>query len=340
MYQLLKRQLFRHRPSTYTAVLLVIICWVLSSCHSTPQQPRWLDQPSLNYPAERFLSAVGEADNRETAAARARANLSQIFQVAISDSAQDFSQAIVSSSNGLQQVDNQQRTARFVNTQAQQVLEGTDIIEYWQSPQGKVFSLAVLEKAPASKRLRQAIQAADRKTADLVDYASNKAPNPVAALRALENARLGQAERDNNNRNLTITAGKGISGRYAGEKIESLIRQALSTLQFSISADDPIVKTELHNAVASLGIQQQAQSGYRLSSLIDTEPLQQKQGWWWLRGSLQLELTNNGETIAKQRWPIKESSIEKGMVSQRLRDSVNKNLSGYLYQMLTTNPEQ
>ncbi len=328
-----------HSSMLIKTVCLFLITLIVSACGNSSRQPEWLDKPSTNYPADQYLSAVGEADSRDAATARARANLSQVFQVSIRDSSQDFSQAISFNSNGQQQIDNQQRAARFVNTEAQQVLEGSEIIEYWQSTSGKIFSLAVLERKPASRRFRDTVRAADRKTADLIDYASNDAPNPVAALRALESARLNQVKRDNANRNLTVTAGKGISGRYSGEKIESLIRQALATLAFSIHADNNTLQTELENAVAGLGIQQQAQSSYVLSSKLDTEALQQKQGWWWLRGSLELALINNGETIAKQRWPIKESSVEKTMVRQRLRDSVNSKMGGYLYEMLTTKPE-
>ncbi|MEE8059847.1 MAG: LPP20 family lipoprotein [Pseudomonadales bacterium] len=327
----------------YTAVSLktvnlFILSLVLSACGSYARQPDWVDKPSTDYPADTYLSTVGEADNREAADSRARANLGQIFRVAIKDSSQDFSQAIVSNSDGQQQVANQQRAARFVSTEARQVLEGTEIVAYWSSPLGKVYSLAVLEKATASRRFREHLRAADRQTVDLVGYASDQAPNPVVALRALESARLSQVERDNANRNLMITAGKGVAGRYSGEKIVGLIRQALATLQFTVSADDRIIQAELENAVASLGIQQVVQSSYVLSSKLDIEPLQQKQGWWWLRGSLQLELANSGETIAKQRWPIKQSSTEKGLTKQRLQDAVNKKLSGYLYDMLTMTP--
>ncbi len=315
--------------------IILLIVALLGACSSAEQQPQWVDNPAAGHPPEQFLSAIGEADNRETAASRARANLAQIFQVAIKDSQQDFSQAIVASSGGQQATDNQLRVARFVNTDAQQVLEGTDIISYWESAEGKVFSLAVLEKTTASRRFRENIRNADRKTNELIAYASDQAPNPVAALRALEEARVTQVERNNSNRNLAITAGKGISARYSAEDIAALIRNALSTLQFAIRADDQLTQSELENAAASLGIQSVANSSYQLSSKMDKEPLQQKQGWWWIRGSLELELSQSNDTLAKQRWPIKQSSMEVGMAQQRLRDAINKKLPGYLYQMLT-----
>lgn len=324
------------RTVILTQGILLVLSILLSACSSNTSQPDWVDKPFSAYPKDKYLSSVGEADNREAADTRARANLGQVFRVAIKDSSQDFSQAIVSTANGQQQIDNQQRATRFVSAEARQVLEGTEIIEYWRSPEGRVFSLAVLEKAAASRRFRDLVRSADRETDDLIDYASAKAVNPVAALRALESARLSQVERDNANRNLKITAGKGISGQYSAKKIEDLIRRALASLQFSVLSDDKIIQAELENAVASLGIQQQQQSSYILSSKLELEPLQKKQGWWWLRGSIELELVNNGETIVLQRWPVKQSSTDKGMAKQRLQAAVNNKLSGYLYGMLTT----
>jgi LPP20 lipoprotein len=317
-------------------ILALLLSLIISACSSTPEQPQWLDEPPLEYPAERYLSAVGEASNREVAANRARANLSHVFQVAIKDVRVDFSEAVVTTRDGNQQVDNNLRVSRFVRAGAAQVLEGTLIVDYWVDEQGKVFSLVVLEKAPASRRFRDSVRSADRKTADWVEYARTQAPNPVAALRALESARLSQLQRDNANRNLTVTAGKGINTRYSSSQLEVMIRQSLSKLQFSLNQDEGDISTEVENAMASLGIEQNPQSAYQLNSKLDTEPLQQKQGWIWLRGSVQMSLNYNGETIAKERWPFKVSALEEGMVIQRTKDSLNKNLSHYLYQMLTT----
>ncbi|MFA7556092.1 MAG: hypothetical protein WCY88_17755, partial [Spongiibacteraceae bacterium] len=88
-------------------------------------------------------------------------------------------------------------------------------------------------------------------------------------------------------------------------------------------------------AVSSLGIQASAVSNYQLVGDLDLEPLQQKQGWWWLRGSLELKLMDGDHAIVKQRWPVKASSVDQGMVGQRLADSINSKLAVYLYQMLT-----
>lgn len=324
------------RLSSKTLYALVLLTTMLGACTSSaPKQPQWLNNPAANYPEQRYLTAIGEASSRELAATRARANLSRIFQVAISDSSMDFSTAVVSSSNGQRQVDNEMKVSRFVNADARQVLEGTQIVQYWQDEQGKIYSLAVLEKAPANRRFRDTILRADKKTADLVSYASNQANNPAAALRALEQARRSQNKRDNANRNLTVTSGRGITARYTGEQLGTMIRQSLASLAFAIDSQGSSIDAELENAMATLGIKRNANSVYTLSSRLDAEPVQQIQGWYWLRGSIEMRLDDNGKTIAKKRWPIKVSALQPGLVMQRAKDTLNDKLATYLYQMLT-----
>ena len=74
-------------------VAILVLSFVLASCSSN--QPDWLDKPTEQYPQQHYLSAVGEADDRNTADDRALANLAKIFEVAIKDNSLDFSQAQV-----------------------------------------------------------------------------------------------------------------------------------------------------------------------------------------------------------------------------------------------------
>ncbi len=320
---------------------LVLACCLITvtACSTTSQKPQWVDQPPQDYPAAQYLSAVGNAINRDSADSRARANLSKIFQVSIAESSSDFSQAIISSRAGKQLIDNQQRASRFVSSNARQLLEGSEIVEHWNAADGQIYSLAVLAKGPAAERFRKDIRDADRKTADLFRYAEHDAPNPVAALRALEEARSIQVKRDNDNRNLQLLGGKAITAKVSSADLDNSIRRGLASLQFAVDGREGNTKRELQAAAAGLGINLNSRSNYRLSIVLDTEPVEKKQGWYWLRGSLQLNLTHVTDTLAQQRWPVKVSATDPGMVEQRLKDAVNTQLGVYLYQLLTA-PEQ
>jgi uncharacterized protein YukE len=318
-------------PGVITILLLSL---ALAACSS--KQPDWVDEPTAQYPQQRYLSAVGEADDRSAADDRALANLAKIFEVSISDRSLDFSRAQLSTDESGSAASNIQTASRFLTIEARQILEGAQLVQSWQGEAGKTYSLAVLEKAPATRRLREAVRGADRKIADRVNYAGKSAPNLVAALAALEQARKIETERENLNRNLAVVSGRGIKASYDQASLDKLLRDALSSLHFGAEADSPELLQNLESAIAELGITLDGKSAYRLVASMDTEPVQQQQGWYWLRGSTQLSLEHQGETLAKKRWPVKVSALDKGMVQQRAKDKLSAQMTAYLYELITS----
>ena len=315
-------------------ITTILLGLVLTACSS--KQPDWVDTPTEQYPQKRYLSAVGEADSRSAADNRALANLAKIFEVAISDRSLDFSQSRVSADQSGSTISNVQSAGRFVTTEARQILEGAQLVESWQGEAGRTYSLAVLEKAPATRRLREDVRGADRQIADRVNYASNLAPNPVVALAALEQARKIETERSNLNRNLAVVSGKGIKAPHDQASLEKMLRNALATLHFDAEADSPQLQQKLESAIAALGITLDSKAPYRLMASLDTEPVQLKQGWYWLRGSTQLSLDYQGETLAEKRWPLKVSAVDKGMVEQRAKDKLSEQMADYVYELITS----
>ncbi len=316
----------------FTATL--VLGFVLTACSST--QPEWVDKPAEQYPQQRYLSAVGEADDRSAADDRALANLAKIFEVAVSDRSMDFSQARVSADQSGLTTSNVQSASRYVSTEAKQVLEGAQLVESWQGQAGKTYSLAVLEKSPATRRFRESVRGADRQINDRVNYASQQAPNPVVALAALEQARKIENQRSNLNRNLAVVSGKGIKAAHDQASLEKLLRTALASLHFHAEADSPELQQNLESAVGTLGITLDKEAPYLLTASMDTEPVQQQQGWYWLRGSTQMSLMYQGETLASRRWPLKVSAQDEGMVEQRAKDKLSEQMSAYLYELITS----
>jgi hypothetical protein len=317
-----------------TIIAALVVGFTLTACGS--KQPNWVDKPAEQYPQQRYLSAVGQADDRSTADDRALANLAKIFEVVISDRSLDFSQARMSADQSGRTDSNIQTASRYVTTEARQVLEGAQLVESWQDETGKTYSLAVLEKAPATRRFREAVRSADRQIADRVTYASQQAPNPVVALAALEQARKIENQRSNLNRNLAVVNGKGIKAPFDQADLEELLRNALATLHFKAEAISPELQQNLESAIGTLGITLDKQAPYLLVASMDTEPVQQQQGWYWLRGSTQLSLIFQGETLAQKRWPLKVSAVEEGMVEQRAKDKLSEQMASFLYELITS----
>ena len=319
------------------ALRLTALGLVLQLAACASQVPEWIDNPAASYADKQYLSAVGEADQRQTASDRALANLARIFEVQVTDSSLDFSSAAVSSGGEGAIANNEQRVSRTISTEAKQVVAGAKVVEYYQNEQGRTFALAILDKQAAASRFRQSILESDRKVNSLLDYANNKAPNVVAALNALNQARLEQMHRDQVHASLLVVAdGKGINTPHSTAAVEDTIRQALATLHCSVEAEDPSVKMELQRAVSQLGVQIDPAANLRFTGLMDVTAPEQKQAWYWIRGSYELILTDGSTVLAKKRWPVKASATDASLVGQRLRDTINQELPGQVFELLTT----
>ena len=324
----------------FSTPLIAATAILLSACSSTPEQPAWLDGVDVNYPANVYLSASGQAPTSSVADNRALANLAKIFEVSIADESIDFSEASISQSNAsgstVRQVDNKQTLSRFVNTQAQQVLKGTSIVARWQDPvSGLQSSLAVMKKAPAAALFMQSIRAADEQTSAAVKYAEQQAPNPLIALSSLESARQRQITRLNDNNNLRVVTGNDINVEYSVETLTQMIKTRLAALAFATSATDEQTLLSLQGAASEVGVQLADDSQYQLVLSLDKGAVEQRQAWYWLRGNVVLHVMDSNNSISNKRWPFKISAQSEQLLEQRLAAKLTTELPAYVYQILT-----
>lgn len=315
-----------------TLVCLALIAGLVG-CSSASTPPQWSLSVPEEYPASRYLTAVGEASNREQAEQRALAALAREFEVNINEQSRDYS--LFSSASGEDaEATNQQISSRQLIAATDQVIEGASPVEYWQYQQQHLV-LVALERSGAEQRLRQKINQLDQQTAALIRYAGNSQLNTVVQISALERARKLQLQRTPLNRNLSVVSGKSIAAPATLAQLQQQIRDRLAELQFQLSADNQLLP-QLQHAVGQIGASVQFDGDLNLNGSMDREPIVQQQGWFWLRGALQLTLSNSeGEVIAEQRWPVKISAQDSGMVEQRLKDRINADIANHLYQLLT-----
>jgi hypothetical protein len=308
----------------------------LVGCASTSssEPPSWSTGTAEQYPGRLFITAIGEGLSREQAEQRAFSALARVFEVNIQEESTDlslFRQQTGESSESI----NRQTSSRQLITATEQILEGATPVEYWNEPQRHLV-LVALERRGAEQRLRQKMVQLDQQTLGLRQYADNASLNPVIQLSALEQARQLQLSRAPLNRNLSVVSGKALTPPVSVAMLEQQIRDRLAQLRFRLSAESELLAL-LEHAVAQIGAQSQADAGLQLIGLIDREPITQRQGWYWLRGAFQLSLSNQeGVVIAQQRWPIKVSAQQPGMIEQRLRDQTNAQIAGQLYQLVSS----
>ena len=320
------------------STLLCLMLAALVGCvGSSSQPPAWSTGTPDEYPAGRYLTAMGEGSSRELAEQRAYSALARVFEVNIKEDSADFTQFQQDSGaaeGGSPDAINRQLSSRHLLTDTDQVLEGAYPVEHWQHD-GQHMVLVALERSGAEQRLRQQITQLDQQTAVLLGGADNPRYNPVVQLSALEKARQLQRQRTPLNRNLSVVSGRQLTPPTTLAELEQRLRSRLAALQFQLSAEPGLLPL-LEHAVGQVGARVAPGGELHLSGQLQREPIIDHQGWYWLRGSLQLDLSNgDGNVIAQRRWPIKVSAQEVGMIEQRLRDRINRDIAGQLYQLVT-----
>ena len=74
---------------------------------------------------------------------------------------------------------------------------------------------------------------------------------------------------------------------------------------------------------------------YQLKVQTLLDPVLEQDGWFWLRGTMQIDLINtHGNHIGVQRWPLKISSTSMKRSQQRLLTEVDKLLKNELRDVL------
>lgn len=319
------------------ARVFVLTC-LLVGCSTSALQPEWVDQPASRYPADSHLTAVGSARDRGIADRAALAKLSQQFEVAVQDTVSDQSIARRHSSGREETTENIRRSARHTTTFSERVLEGARIVDHWQhevDDQARHYSLAILAKAPLEQRLRTDIRSADRRIERWIDYERDQARTPVQALSALHKARQQSIERQRLNRDLITVTGSGIPAPSTTDVIAQTMQDRLTSLTLHPVASASW-QSLLESSIKRLGMNQGQGNGYQLRMTLDHGPVEPSPNWLWLRGSLELELTQAGSTVASVRDAFKVSSSKTSDIHVRLRDQLAEKVPLAIFQLLVS----
>ncbi|BDG08476.1 LPP20 family lipoprotein [Anaeromyxobacter paludicola] len=130
---------------------------------SAGARPDWVAGGVGLYPASRYVTGVGEGDDRTPAEDRARAKVAAVFRteiVARTSSVQEETAA--SRGDGPAQVTRAEGARQEVEATARKALVGVEIAEVWQDPDTRrVFALAALDRARAREALLSRLAAAD-----------------------------------------------------------------------------------------------------------------------------------------------------------------------------------
>jgi len=322
---------------------LPVICILLTGCmqssamRNADDQPDWLYGEPANYPNASYLYATGSASKTELAKDRALGNLAKIFELQIRESSTTTEDVQTHKAEGVESVQSTARIASKVNVHTDKMINGARIAEQWQNPDDLThYALAVLDRAQAGNNIRSEINRLDRETAFTIANADNR-QDPLQKVADLQDAIMMQSERNSLQKTLKIIDLNG-TGKPSGWNLAELIEQqeqALKSLNMravvlvdSVGGLDKVLQAAMANAGFA---QSSDEAGFTLSASMETQDAMQKEGWYWLRGTLIVRLAGpDGTVLGNKSWPVKVSSLQQSQLNERMLAEIDNKLKSEL----------
>ncbi|HUL93357.1 MAG TPA: LPP20 family lipoprotein [Burkholderiales bacterium] len=308
--------------------LWIVVGVSLFACASAPSTPDWVNGKSAKYSDSQYLVGRGQADTQEDARNRARADLAKTLEVGVSAKSSDVTTYSSGPAGGTES-----QVSRSITTRTEQIVRGIQIPETWQDPTTKsIYALAVLPRSQAAMGLRTDIDRLDAATRGYVAGARST-PDLLAQVASASRALDSQRERDAVQRTLQVidVTGRGVepefnSGQLAAD-LDALLKRVRMKPQAPSSQE---LERMLSAALSAAGFVPEAGAAapYVLFGSLQLDDLGVIDGWYWMRGTLEVQLTEaaSGKVRGNKRWEIKTSSPQKATAQRRTLDEADATL--------------
>ena len=333
---------------TVTGPVFLAIMLLVGACATTKDNgkrpPDWVNGVSSRYPANQYLVGRGAAANLDDAKDRARADLAKVFEVGITAESSDLQtfERVTAGNNGASESKGQLQISRNIQTRTDRVISGIEIADLWKDPQsGTQYALAVLRRLQAAQALRDDIDRLDEATRLYVDK-TNAEKDPLKRIAAASRAVEAQIERANAQRSLQVidVTGRGVPPPWPLAQLRSereTLIQDLTLATRGAGPDGDAIHDILDGAVSAAGftIKSPEQARFTLTAALDIGDIEQREGWYWKKGTLEISLSDAENKVrGTRRWNIKSSALSKNDAQRRALDQVNKILKGDLRAVL------
>jgi hypothetical protein len=311
-------------------ILSVMLATALLACAGTGSksgaEPDWVSGNSAKFSNQRYLLGRGQADITATAEDRARADLAKIFVVNVNVAdidKQKFTSSTVGENSSSELTSEVSRT---IVTSTDQILKGVQIADIWKDETTKtVHALAALPRQQASQGIRQEISRLDSLTRLSIE-AAGSANDPLDKIAYARRAVIAQQERLGHQQALQIidTSGRGDPPEYDIAKLITDYEKLLPRVRIKpvmLGESEGIVASALPAALSSAGftVSDNDDADYVMEVSLKLADIFQKEGWFWGRGVLLMNLRNQQNTVLGQKeWPIKASAREESEVMIRV----------------------
>ncbi|MBN2703907.1 MAG: LPP20 family lipoprotein [Pontiellaceae bacterium] len=133
----------------------------------TSQEPDWLQNPKSIYPEDRYLSAIGAGNSRQTAEYAAAANLSRIFKSHI----EATERLIDVTSETEKQLSRTTEMSSDINILSEQTLINIQHAEAWKDDLGRYHAIAYIDRPKTAAIYQNQIDENSRRVQTFLTYA-------------------------------------------------------------------------------------------------------------------------------------------------------------------------
>jgi len=319
--------------------MLVLACFLLAGCSQSVAvmdagvKPDWVDGEPGKFPNARYVYATGSASMAELARDRALGNLAKVFELQIKESSTTTQDVQTLKSDDVESVESSARIASTINIQTDKMIKGARVAEQWQNPEELThYALAVLDRTQAGNNIRGELNRLDREIAFTMTNAGSR-QDLLSKIADLQHAIEMQTERDSLQSTLKIIDLDGI-GKPSGWSLAELSEQqaeALKSLNLrGVVVIDTVGQLDkvLQAAMAKAGFATSSgEVGFTLAASMEAQEPEQREGWFWMRGTLNIRLTNpEGAVLGNKSWPLKVSALQENQLKQRMLGEVENKL--------------
>lgn len=318
-------------------VIIVLAALLLGACSTTPQKqelPEWIEGSSSKFPSALYLTGRGIAGSADDARDRARSDLAKQFEVAVSERSQQSQAYSRTQQQGEVSETLEQQVSRDLATSTSRTLQGVEIAEQWRDRSTRQYhALAVLSRSLAQQQFEQQIDALDNNTSQKLTQAESE-QNGLTRAALIQQAIALQQQRIAAQSALQVADPSG-HGRPPVLAIGELQRSRDAIINQTRIATNVTgeyggdLQQQLSSAASAAGFFfDEANADYVLTVTTRLDPPLLQQGWYWLRGTLELTMKDkNGNDAGVKRWPLKASSTTLEQTRQRLLSDTNTILS-------------
>ncbi len=206
--------------------------------------PTWLISPQKAFPAEQFLTGVGEGSSRDQAEKRAYAALARIFLANVQAHSMDQESYSIQESSGMNRTQRTLQLDQRTQVTTSKVLENVRILDAWYQPSNRhFFALAGMNRQQAEQATMERIRNWDLNIGNMVQQGRTHTEK-IQRIRGYKQAIVLLQQREQLNADLRVirTSGASQPSLYRRPEIEREFQNFVThevTILISINGDSP-----------------------------------------------------------------------------------------------------